>query len=592
MRIGTVHLIALALLAPARLAAAQPARTAAPYDVAMTPREATIVDASDEGTGPAAVVWIDSEGSPGGGLVGFAGSEIEAQFALDNPPDMRAGDVGIAGLPDGGYVAVWEAISGSTSRILLQCIGADGVPLPAVTRIDPGTQLHPGRPAVAAGPGGRALAVWEQDTVDSSDIEGRFLDGCTPASDVFAITPRAAGLPSHPDVAADADDRFLVSWRSARADATGIEALLLGPDGVPLGPVNTFVESDVETAPAVVADPRGGFLTAWLAREDERRAIRARRLDPPNLMPGGLLTLALVPALQGGTPSLAYQQDGTLMAVWRAGSSVVARSYGPNGVPHDQAFRMSELADPARSPHVMAGPNSRYLVTWMSNRGAGAQLSSAVRAQLLSLCGNAVLDPGEACDDGNARDDDCCSGTCEPLDADGECWALSRRSVLKATTRITLGGIRTCRTRCQMADRTLLVLGPGGAYRIVGNIETCSDGRVIAFPDELGNVEAKGRRLATRPTNVDELDAVRLDCSGAQLTQITGAFRRSANRQALRGRQTTALRQVGEIDVDIRIRTSVAGGRSDTGPFPELPPRRRGLFECSLPLQLDCGPPG
>lgn len=41
------------------------------------------------------------------------------------------------------------------------------------------------------------------------------------------------------------------------------------------------------------------------------------------------------------------------------------------------------------------------------------------------LCGNGVLDPGEACDDHNTRDDDCCSSACGLID----CTALSESLV-------------------------------------------------------------------------------------------------------------------------------------------------------------------
>jgi len=42
-----------------------------------------------------------------------------------------------------------------------------------------------------------------------------------------------------------------------------------------------------------------------------------------------------------------------------------------------------------------------------------------------SLCGNGVLDPGEACDDHNTRDDDCCSSACSLVD----CTALAESLV-------------------------------------------------------------------------------------------------------------------------------------------------------------------
>ena len=39
----------------------------------------------------------------------------------------------------------------------------------------------------------------------------------------------------------------------------------------------------------------------------------------------------------------------------------------------------------------------------------------------IDMCGNAALDPGEACDDGNRTDGDCCSSTCQPEPSGDAC---------------------------------------------------------------------------------------------------------------------------------------------------------------------------
>ena len=65
------------------------------------------------------------------------------------------------------------------------------------------------------------------------------------------------------------------------------------------------------------------------------------------------------------------------------------------------------------------------------NESPGAQFSGRIALteqqiddvtaflEALTGCGNGRLDSGEACDDGNARDGDCCSATCEVAVADG-----------------------------------------------------------------------------------------------------------------------------------------------------------------------------
>jgi cysteine-rich repeat protein len=586
-----VGLLLASALAATSLAQAQPARLAPPIDLATTPEGTVISDASIDGTGTAAFVWIDAAGQPGGGTAGFAGDDLEAQFALANPPGLQGANIAVAGLPAGGFVTAWTAFFGNQSQVVTQCVGADGAPIGSGVRQDDATHLHPGRPSVAIAPGGRVLAVWEQDTVVPALLEARFLDtACAPTTGVFGVAPQTAGVPSQPDVAADAEGRYLVAWRSALSTGAGIESVLLAEDGSALGPINTLSPRDVESPPVVAPDPRGGFLAAWIERTaSEGVVIRARRLDPPNLTPGAPLTLAHVPLWTGGKVSLAFQTDGTLLLGWRIGTSANARSFAPNGLPHDEAFRVSIPAEAARSPFVVAGPGSRFLVAWMSTRELSATRESALRAQVMSLCGNGILEGDEVCDDGNGRDDDCCSSMCQPLGFAGECWLLSRRSVLKATSRRTVDGRpQRCRARCQITDRVLLVLDTGGGYRIPGDLVTCADGTVTTFPDERGFIDAKGQRFRTTPANLDELDAAFRECSGTSVTEIDSRFRRLASAALLRGERHMALQPVGSVPGDTRIRTKLVGTRSDAGAFPEPPRRRRGLFECVFPLQLEC----
>ena len=420
-------------------------------------------------------------------------------------------------------------------------------------------------------------------------LEARFLDGaCAATTGVFAITPHAAGVPSQPEVAADAQGRFLVAWRSTLTSGPGIEALLLADDGAPLGPVNILAEDDVETMPVIAPDPRGGFLVGWVEQGIEGVVIRARRLDPPILTPGATLTLAHIPLWTGGRIAMDYQDDGTLLVAWRIGTAATAQSFAPDGLPYDEAFRVSVPAEAARSPYVVAGPGSRFLITWMSTREIGTTLESVLRAQVLSLCGNGILEADETCDDGNGRDDDCCSSTCEPLAFEGECWLLSRRSVLKATSRRVVDGRpERCRARCQITDRVLLVLDTNGGYRIPGDLVTCADGTLATFPDERGFIDDDGGRFRTTPANLAELDAAFRECSDASVTEMDARFRR-LDASLLRGQRHVALQPVGSVPGGTNIRTKLVGTRSDAGAFPEPPRRRRGLFECVFPVQLEC----
>ena len=72
------------------------------------------------------------------------------------------------------------------------------------------------------------------------------------------------------------------------------------------------------------------------------------------------------------------------------------------------------------------------------------------------LCGNGTLDPGEACDDGNATDGDCCSSTCLFEAAGSPC-----PDDANPCTTSTCDGAGSCGqlpTGCKAAGKSLLML--------------------------------------------------------------------------------------------------------------------------------------
>jgi cysteine-rich repeat protein len=266
-----------------------------------------------------------------------------------------------------------------------------------------------------------------------------------------------------------------------------------------------------------------------------------------------------------------------------------ARSFAPDGLPYGDAFDLSHPDESARAILVRGVAGGRFLAAWGGSRFTGDGFEEWTRAQVFSLCGNAALDPGEECEDGNERDDDCCSAVCRTQPFDGECWLLSGRTVLSATVQGVYRGRRvSCDHRCQLPARALLLLEPDGGYRIPGNVATCADGGTLALPDERGEVGAAVRRFELVPENIEELSAALSACASTELRDVSGRFRRSADGQRLRGMQHYRMHQAGRLPVKLRLRTRITATRSDIGPLPKVPRRLRGLPNCRSPLRLRC----
>jgi cysteine-rich repeat protein len=579
----------------ARVAAAQPVQVEPPFDVVTSPAGAFVSAFAIDGSGSALALWEGGESVVLGRLFDQSGVAASPVFRLETPVDAASRTAALAGLPQGGFVAVWEARRSGSTRLYVQCVSAAGHVLGVAQRLDQrgdGANQRPGNATVAVSPSGRILTLWEEDEVNSSPLEGRFLDDeCVPLGNVFTIATGPTRFPRSPQAVFDGEDRFLIAAWSTLTDDPGLVAQVHAGDGTPISPTFTLWERPVGGAPAVAVDPQGGFLVAWIARTpaSSQHLVMARRLAPPGFGPGA--TVALAPFTPGRalhySPSMAFQADGTLFVAWPQGHSLLARAFAPDGLPHGGVFEVGQAED-AGGALVLRAPAGRFVVSW-SATPSDTRVASRRRVHRFSLCGNTLLDPGELCDDGNARDDDCCSATCAPRPFDGACWLLSGRSVLRATARGIYRGQRVvCTHRCQVADRSLLVLGDDGTYHIPGGLAVCADQQVIAVPDERGDVVGKPRRFKTVPGNVDEVASALLTCSGTQLRRLTGRFHMARDGSELVGTHRSVARQAGELPIRLRVRTTVAGARSDEGSFPDLARRGRHLRECSAPLRLTC----
>ena len=144
-------------------------------------------------------------------IVSSAGAVGGVQTILDGANELDNPDV--ATLADGRSLVVATQFNVSDD-IVFRFITAAGAPGPAQDFIDNGTGFQNGV-AVAAF-GNNALVVYRDDTAGNFDIQARFFDGTSFATEVTIAD--ASDPVFNPDVAALTDGRFIVVWRDDLTD--------------------------------------------------------------------------------------------------------------------------------------------------------------------------------------------------------------------------------------------------------------------------------------------------------------------------------------------------------------------------------------
>ena len=247
--------------------------------------------------------------------------------------------------------------------------------------------------AVGAASQGFALARYEAD----GDLDTTFGSG--------GVVITAGQSDAYGEaIIRDADGRYVVAGHAfdtglnhrvinvARYTDGGTLDASFGTAGIAQPVLGTFPQGD--SAHTLLQLPSGHYLVAGATANQGSGFALLEYLDDGSLDPGfgngGVVTTVMPPGF-GGVTTILRQTDGKLVAT---GST-------------------------CRTDVVCAGGEC-YPVP--SCKIALARYEG-------HPCGNGTLDPGENCDDGNARDGDCCSSTCQldgagtPCeDEDGACY--------------------------------------------------------------------------------------------------------------------------------------------------------------------------
>ena len=235
-----------------------------------------------------------------------------------------------------------------------------------------------------------------------------------------------------------------------------------------------------------------------------------------------------------------------------------------------------------KNPLVAGSSGGSFLAAWSHD-------GTSVHGRPLSLCGNARLEPGETCDDGNGITGDCCSPACTAELLPARCFRLAGSAVLRLSATAHAGGrTASCKGRCRAESGGTLMLFDDGTYRWPQGGLTCTDGEVVRLPDEIGTVRTRGDRLLLHADNLPVVrDAIR-SCSGVGLRSSRAILSPPADDGHIDGKHLARINRPGRPPVHARALTRFVAVPFEQRREGEAPPVNQSLALCSDRVVLRC----
>lgn len=373
------------------------------------------------------VVWdafryYGREAGPDGSESGIGARRFDAAGNPQGPefvvntytlgPQVGA-DVSVA--PSGEFVVTWQGgdyyshQDGSESGAFVQRFAASGASLGNELTANTTTADPQIGPAVAMGPVGGALAVWESFASavaggdgDQSGVFARRYDASgMPVGPEFQVNTYTTGRQGDPAVAADPAGGFVVVWRSGSSynygggqdgSTGGVFGQRLDAAGARIGgefQVNTYT-SGVQGAPAVVAGPASGFVVVWQSgvnygaggQDGSNTGVFGQRFDGAGARAGGEFQVNTYTTGPQHQPGISADEDGDLVVTWSSGrfgltqdgseGGVFARHLTSTGQPVGPEVQVNtHTLGPQEHPSVSADGLGNFVVVWESGDAGG-----------------------------------------------------------------------------------------------------------------------------------------------------------------------------------------------------------------------------
>ncbi|MFN4281736.1 MAG: putative Ig domain-containing protein [Alphaproteobacteria bacterium] len=265
----------------------------------------------------------------------MVGSEFHINTIIAGSQDVSS----ITSLADGGFLVTWNSYDASGSGVFAQRFDANAAPVGGEFQVNTTTLGSQDGAQVAGLPNGGFVVVWNANATDSGitqdgwggSVQARIYgaDG-NPVTGEFQVNTYTLFEQINPSVTVLEDGSFVVVWQSINqdADSWGIYGQRYEIDGTPMGAefrINTTV-ADQQVEPAVASLRDGGFVVSWTSYNTDGSAggIYGQRFDSAGNMLGSERKLndviandqinSVVTGLQNGGYAVAYDsylQDGS-----------------------------------------------------------------------------------------------------------------------------------------------------------------------------------------------------------------------------------------------------------------------------------------
>ncbi|WP_343559185.1 hypothetical protein [Kiloniella sp. b19] len=277
----------------------------------------------------------DSGGEIYGQAYNADGTPQGGQFRANSRTLWHQSGGTAAALEDGGWIIAWQSnhADGDSYAVHYQRYDADGNRVGDELRANTYTTNRQLNPDVAGLPDGGYVIVWNSLGQDGSGygVYGRVYNADGSArGDEFRINNTTAGDQQSPFVSALDDSGWVATWRGP----DGIYGRIYKPDGNPLS--NEFhITNTVTNASVADAVPLkdGGWVAVWSADDSDGKGVYGQLYAADGTKIGDPIPLNVITAGDQTGVTVKVLADGGWVATWDNAGEAYSRTFNADGTP-------------------------------------------------------------------------------------------------------------------------------------------------------------------------------------------------------------------------------------------------------------------
>jgi hypothetical protein len=283
-----------------------------------------------DGNGNFVVVWPTFVAG-GDGIFGqrfnAAGIRQGGEFRVNSYTTGQVSYPSVAVDVTGNFVVVWNSLGqdGSFLGVFGQLFDAFGVPQGGEFQVNTYTTGQERAPDVAVDASGNFVVVWQSSAQDGSGygvFGQRFAASGARRGGEFQVNSFTTFAQPLPAVASGPGGNFVVVWQSYGHDGSGygVFGRRFDATGASEGSefqVNTYT-TGVQFIPAVAVDETGSFEVVWMSDQDPGAGIFGQRFNAAGVRQASEFRVNSYTTGSQVSPTIASSPDGDLVVVWNS----------------------------------------------------------------------------------------------------------------------------------------------------------------------------------------------------------------------------------------------------------------------------------